>query len=55
MSGESGWESLGIQVAGFDSLRYDGVPTGGLYYLKNHSSGMEERIFIMEDGKQVFK
>lgn len=55
VSGESGWESLGIQVAGFDSLRYDGVPTGGLYYLKNHSSGMEERIFIMEDGKQVFK
>lgn len=55
VNGKSGWESLGVQVALSDSLRYDNVPMGGLYSLKNHSSRKEERIFLMEDGRQVFK
>ena len=32
---------MGIQVAESDSLHYDHVPVGGLFYLKNHSSGRE--------------
>lgn len=55
VSGKSGWESLGVKTAESDSLHYDNVPLGSLYYLKNHSSGNEERVFIMEEGKQVFK
>ena len=55
VSGKKGWESLGVQVALSDSLRYDNVPMGGLYYLKNHSSGKDERIFLIENGRQVFK
>jgi F5/8 type C domain. len=55
VSTEDGWKSLGSQSAASDSLRYDNIPVGGLYYLKNHSSGNEERVFVMEDNKQVFR
>lgn len=51
----TGWKSLGRQLAVADSLHYDKLPTEGLYYLKNHSSGREERIFYFENEKQVFK
>lgn len=54
VSSKSGWKSLGVQVAESDSLHYDHVPVGGLFYLKNHSSGRDERLFLMENGKQVF-
>lgn len=35
-------------------LNYDNVPSGALYWLKNHTRGIEERIFTIENGKQVF-
>ncbi|MCE5204774.1 MAG: discoidin domain-containing protein [Porphyromonadaceae bacterium] len=54
-SGKEGWKSLGQQVATSDSLNYDNVPTGTLYYLKNYSSGVQERIFNIEEGKPIFK
>lgn len=52
---QGGWQSLGLQTATSDSLYYDNVPMGSLYFLKNHSSGNEERIFVVEDNKQVFR
>ena len=30
------------------------VPKGALLYLKNHSGGVDERIFEYVDGEQVF-
>ena len=46
-----GWTSLGKQVAVSDSLTYD-VPKGALLYLRDHTRGVDDRIFEMVDGKQ---
>ena len=46
-----GWTSLGKQVAVSDSLAYD-VPKGALLYLRDHTRGVDDRIFEMVDGKQ---
>lgn len=42
--GEYKWHSAGRKMAYSDSLDFE-VPTGALYYLKNHSRGRSERIF----------
>lgn len=52
--GEGKWESLGRQIAATDSLVYEKVPVNALYHLKNHTKGWEERIFTVQDGKQVW-
>ncbi|MDR1121253.1 MAG: discoidin domain-containing protein [Dysgonamonadaceae bacterium] len=49
-----GRTSLGRIVAQADSLVYTHVPVGGLYLLKNHTRGQEERIFTYENGKQIW-
>ena len=49
------WKSLGEQTAMLDSLVYDSVPEGALLLLQNHTRGNQERIFIYENGKQVWK
>lgn len=48
------WVSMGKQVAKDQYLRYENVPSGGLYLLHNLTRGKEERIFTYEEGKQVF-
>lgn len=50
-----GWRTLGQQTAMLDSLVYKGVPKGALLLLQNHTRGNQERIFVYEDGKQVWK
>lgn len=52
-AGKGGWISAGTTVANSDSLVYN-VPKGALLYLKNHSGGVDERIFGYVDGEQVF-
>ncbi len=49
------WVSLGKQtgVDGND-LVYENVLKGSLLLLKNHTRGVQERIFTYEDGKQVW-
>lgn len=54
-SEQEGWKSLGRQTSSSDSLYYDNVPIGTLYFLRNHSSGNEERVFVMEGNTQVFR
>lgn len=49
------WKSLGIKVADSDILTYEAVPDGCLLILKNHSGGVQERIFTFENGKQVWR
>ncbi len=46
-----GWVSLGEQVAVSDSLVYE-VPVGALLYLRDHTRGVDDRIFEMVDGRQ---
>ena len=49
-----GWQSLGTATAGEKPLEFDRVPSGTLYWLVAEGSDREERIFTMEDGRQVW-
>ena len=48
------WVSLGNMNAATDSLVYE-IPKGALLYLKNHTTGKDERIFEYRNGEQIFK
>jgi hypothetical protein len=49
------WNSLGRKI-GDEScvLVYENIPSGALYWLRNHTRGKEERPFNYENGKQFF-
>lgn len=49
-----GWVSLGIKTATGLELEYNQVPSGALYWLRNLTTGEEERIFTWEKGKARF-
>lgn len=49
-----GWISLGIKTATGQELEYNQVPSGALYWLRNLTTGEEERIFTWEKGKARF-
>lgn len=49
------WKSLGIQVSMADSLAYKNVPRNALLLLCNYTQGVQERIFMYEDGVQIWK
>ncbi len=48
------WKSLGKKIATENKLVYEGIPSEGLYVIRNLTKGKEERIFTYEDGKQVW-
>lgn len=48
------WNSLGRKIAEDIDLIYEDCPTNALFLLRNHTHGVEERIFTYEDGKQVW-
>jgi hypothetical protein len=50
----NGWKSLGKVVAGDKPLEFTDVPLNGLYWLVEDGSNKEERIFTIQDGKQVW-
>lgn len=49
-----GWQSLGKSLAKDQPLRFDSVPTGCLYWLVEVDSDEEERIFTIEDARQIW-
>lgn len=49
------WKSLGEKVATDQILVYDRVPANSLLFLKNHTKGIEERIFTYENGEQIWR
>lgn len=51
---DSEWISLGEQVATSNLLTYKNAPRGALFLLKTLSKGREERVFTMEEGRQVW-
>ncbi len=51
---DGGWLSLGKEVAGDKPVSFGSVPTGRLYWLVEEGSRRLERIFTVEDGKQIF-
>ena len=50
----NGWISLGKQIAEKNNLHFKNVPSNAIYWLRNLSTGNEERIFTYENGKVVF-
>lgn len=48
------WKSLGVQKAEGTTLTYHRVPKNALLWLRNLDEGKQERIFIYENGKQVW-
>jgi hypothetical protein len=50
----NGWQSLGKQIAEDKPLVFEKVPVGALYWLVAEGSDREERIFTIEEGKQVW-
>ncbi len=51
---QDGWQSLGKATAGKDPLVFEKVPAGCLYWLVAIGSDKDERIFTIEDGKQIW-
>ena len=49
-----GWTTIGKKVAQEPVLVFDSVPSGGLYWLTATDTDKEERIFTIEDGKQIW-
>ncbi len=52
---KSKWKSLGVQISKSDSLAYKNVPGNTLLLLCNYTRGVQDRIFIYEGGRQVWK
>lgn len=48
------WQSLGQKTANGGPLIFDDVPSGGLYWLRRVDSDREERIFTMENHRQIW-
>ncbi len=48
------WQSLGRQVAADTVLHFNNVPENALLILRNHTRGVEEEVFIIENGIQRF-
>ena len=53
-AGAEGWKSLGMKIAASGRIRFDRVPAGALLWLHDHTKGVEEQVFWMEDGRQKF-
>ena len=50
----SGWQMVDRKVATADSVCFDSVPRRALYWLRNLTTGKEERIFTYEEDKIKF-
>ena len=48
------WLSAGIQTADTTLMYFDNVPSRTLYWLRNHTRGVEERPFTYENGQQIW-
>jgi hypothetical protein len=51
---QKGWEKAARQKNEDGILRFDGVPSSGLYWLREVDSPKEERIFLYKDNQQIW-
>ena len=51
---KNGWVSAGKKKATGETITFEQVPSGALYWLRNRSRGKEERIFTYTDGHVRF-
>ena len=52
---DNDWKSAGKIKATADSLVFRDIPANALLLLRNHTRGLDERIFIYENGVQLWK
>lgn len=50
----NGWQSLGVKEGNNFYLEYENVPKNALYWLRNLTTGIEERIFTYENDRMTF-
>lgn len=51
----NGWKSLGRKVANDTVLYYNKIPSNAIYWLKNHTRGKEEHVFLLDSlGRQYW-
>jgi hypothetical protein len=48
------WHSLGRKIADNIVITFDNCPSEALFLLRNHTIGIEERIFTYENDKQIW-
>lgn len=51
---QNGWVSLGLQVADTNYLIYENAPVNALFWIRNHTQGVQERIFTYLENKQIW-
>ncbi|MFH1699921.1 MAG: transglutaminase-like domain-containing protein [Candidatus Zixiibacteriota bacterium] len=51
---DNGWQDIKEFEADKSSVIVEGIPSGGLYWLRLSDGGREERIFSIKDGIQIF-
>lgn len=49
------WKSVATIKATSDSLVFRDIPENAVLFLRNHTRGVDERIFIYEKGRQIWK
>lgn len=52
---EDGWQSLGKKEGNNSYLEYDHIPSEALYWLRDLTTGIEERIFTYRNGEVRFR
>ena len=50
---QEGWKSLGSKIATDYFMDYENVPTGCLYWLRNWTTGQEERVFTVDEDGEI--
>ena len=48
------WQSLGTKMADKNCVSFGKIPSDGLYWLRDISRGMQERIFTIENNKLIW-
>ncbi|HEX2921572.1 MAG TPA: hypothetical protein VHO50_10450, partial [Bacteroidales bacterium] len=51
---DEGWVSAGAKLADTTYLTYESMPSNALFWIRNHSGGIQERIFTYEENKQIW-
>jgi hypothetical protein len=48
------WHEIATKTAGDYFVEFDSVPASALLWLHNNTKGKEEKVFLYENGQQVF-
>jgi hypothetical protein len=51
---DDAWISLGKKLAKGDFITYSGIPDNSILWLRNLDEGVQERIFTLENGEQLW-